>query len=562
MRVDKQAAILALPAFIYLLAFAVYPIIDNVVLSFQRQNYLGVISWAGLHNYFQLATDPFIARVVENTVLYMVAVPIIDVALAIPLAVILKRVNKTWVLLITLLPAFIPFVTASVAWLLALNPFYGVAYFLFRTNLFNTPWMVVVVDVWESMPLATLIIYAGLRAIPKSIEEASMMDNVIGIRKLLQIDLPYVFPSVLNAFVLMLIFATFTFDPIYVFEGVVAPLTNLDLAFYSYSQFFSGQPGYAAVLIIIMSLLATAMSLAFIRTTTSRNARRIPVPKSVPNRQVPYLVTVAVLCVYLVFLLFPFAWLIIESLKTSAAIYYIPPQLLPSPVTISHYVGALSNGAPYLISSLVVAAFVLVITVVLGAPAAFSMARYRFGGTKLLGFILYVYSLPAVIFMLPLFYIVYHLGLINTWWGLIITYPVFVLPVVVWMMYNSYSNFPPSVDEAGQMDGMSKVRTFFRVVLPLSGDAIGIAALYSFLISWGSLVFPLVLTYSPFNMNFASPSGAQTFSIFIGGTLGHEAVHYGSLAAASIISVVPAALLLYAMRSRLEKIWNLGGGNR
>lgn len=562
MKLDKQAALLALPALIYLFVFALYPIIDNVVLSFQRQNYLGIISWVGLHNYVQLLSDPFIAKVVENTLLYMIAVPVVDVVLGVPLAVILKRVNRTWVLLVTLLPAFIPFVTASVAWLLALNPFYGVAYYLFRVNVFNTPWMVVLVDVWESLPLAALIIYAGLRAIPKSIEEATMMDNIIGIRKFLQVDLPYIVPSILNAFILMLILGTFTFDPIYVFESLVAPLTNLDLAFYSYTQFFSGNPGYAAVLIIIMSVMATAMALAFIKTTTKRFARRIPVPRSTPNRQTPFPVVVFFLAVYMVFFLFPVAWLVIESVKTSAAIYYIPPELIPSPVTVVHYLNALVAGAPYLISSLVVAGFVLVITLFIGAPAAFSMARYRFGGTKFLGFVLYVYSLPAVIFMLPLYYIVFHLGLVNTWWGLVITYPVFALPVVIWMMYNSYANFPPSIDEAGQMDGMSKVRTFFRIILPLSGDAVGIAALYSFLISWGSLVFPLVLTYSPFNMNLASPSGAQTFSIFIGGTLGHEAVHYGSLAAASIISILPAAIMLYAMRSRLEKIWNLGGVTR
>ncbi|MDG6929039.1 MAG: ABC transporter permease subunit [Nitrososphaerota archaeon] len=506
-----------------------------------------------------LFLDPFIARIIDNTLIYTVAVPLVDIALAIPLAVALKRTKKSWMLFLMLLPSFIPYVTAAVAWALALNPFYGVTYYFLRTNLFVTVWFVVLVDVWESLPLATLVIYSGLKSIPSQIDEATQVDGLVGMKRMLQVDLPYALPYVLTSLVLMLIFAIFTFDPIYVTQGEVAPLANVDLAFYAYQQFFGGQPGYAAVLIVLMSVISTALSLAFVRFTTSRGVRRLPVPRWVPNRETPSAVHWAVLSFFLFFFLAPLAWLVLESLKVPAAIYAIPPQIIPDPATLVHYVNAVVSGLPYLLSSVVVAAGVLVLTVLLGSPAAYAMARYGFGGTKLLAYVLFVYSLPSLIFMIPLYGLVNFLGLINTWWGQIVTFPVFVLPVVMWMMYNAYSNFPQHVDEAAQMDGLSRVRAFFRIVLPLSADGIGVAALYSFLISWGALIFPLVLTYSPFNMNLAYPSGAQTFSIFIGGTLGHESVHYGQLAAAAIISVLPPSLLLYFTRERLERMWRSGG---
>lgn len=75
----------------------------------------------------------------------------------------------------------------------------------------------------------------------------------------------------------------------------------------------------------------------------------------------------------------------------------------------------------------------------------------------------------------------------------------------------------------------------------------------------GALIFQLVLTYSPFSMNLAAPYGAQTYSIFIGATLSHESVHYGSLAAPSIISLIPPVILLYIMRDRLDRMYRVGG---
>ena len=566
--IEKWAGILALPAIIYFLIFTVYPIIGNIILSFQRETYSGALVWAGLFNYKMLTIDPFIGLVVKNTIFYMVTVPLIDIVLAIPLASILKRTDSRLLLLLVLLPSFIPFVTAAVSWMLVLNPFYGPVYYFARFNWFKTIWMIVIMDVWESLPMTALFIYAGLKSIPKDIEEATEVDGLRGVRKLMQVELPYVTPNVLMALVLDLIFATFTFDPIYVTQGEVPPMSNVDLAYYAYQQFFSGQMGYAAVLILIMSGIATVMSYFFVRVLragpSNKPSKRVSsrwqsFASIFPNKETPKALVWIGAVLYLMFFLFPLAWDVLESIKPSYQIFVIPPVILSNTPTLAHYEEALIGGLPYLISSLVVAAGVMLLTIFIGTPAAFSMSRYNFGGEKLLLYILYVYTLPSIIFMLPLFEIVSALGLINTFWALILTYPVFVLPVVIWLTYNFYKNFPQHIDEAAQVDGMNLVSAFFKVVMPLSMDGIMIAVLYSFIISWGALIFPLVFTYSPFSMNLLSPTGAQTYSIFIGATLGHESRDYGALAAASVISLIPPSILLYIMRDRLERMYRVGG---
>ncbi len=263
--------------------------------------------------------------------------------------------------------------------------------------------------------------------------------------------------------------------------------------------------------------------------------------------------------IFLAFFLFPIAWIFLESLKTTAQIYTTPPIIFPKSISVEAYLKVITDGLPYIITSTITAIGVMLLTILVGAPAAYSMARYNFGGKKFLLFILFIYSLPGEIFMLSIYKIISFLGLMNTWWALILTFPIFVLPVVIWMNYNFYKNFPPHIEEAAQMDGMNIGKTYFKIILPLSQDGIAVAVLYAFLMSWGALLFPLALAYSPFNMNFLAPSGALTFSVYIGGTIGHEASFYNLLGASSFISLIPSVIILYYMRDKLDKLYRVGG---
>ncbi len=143
---------------------------------------------------------------------------------------------------------------------------------------------------------------------------------------------------------------------------------------------------------------------------------------------------------------------------------------------------------------------------------------------------------------------------INTWWALVITYPIMTLPIITWM-YNYYSKFPKSIDEAAQAGGMNGFRVFTRIALPLSKGGIGVASVYSSDQLGGSLI-PPAFTYTPYDLsNPLSFSGSQTFSVYMANLMSPLTANYGAVAAAGVMSMVPPIILLIFIRRDLEKIW-------
>lgn len=556
----KRAIFFILPALIYFLIFAIYPMFENIVLTFEHQTISGNYIFVGLKNYKELFYTPHLGQIIDNSLIYTFIVPFIDIALAIPLANFLKRLKRNFLLPIILLPAFIPLVTGATMWILMLNPLYGITYFVYHKDLFTTIWSIVIIDIWSSLPLATLIIYSGLKGIPTNIEEASSMDNLKGLKKLMTIDIPFIKYQILAAFILMLIYGSFTFDPIYASLGVSPPFANLDLSYYSYQLFFGGQIGFSAVLMTIMTIVSTIVALLFVKLTLSTRQK----PSRLhsihwPNREMPIYLVVFFTAIYLLFFMVPLAWLLLESFKTYGELFTLPPEIIPIKATIANYTYSLTHGEPYYITSIVVSIIGSFLALVIGIPAAYASSRYKIGGIKFIGLVLFIYSIPLVILMIPDYSLLNYIHSINSWLGLIIIYPVMVMPIIIWMLYNFYSTFPKYYDEAAQMDGMTTLRSFRKVILPLSYDGIFVAFLYAFIFAWGALIFPLAFTYSAYDMSILYPAGAQTLTIFIGGSLGHEAAQYGILAASSVLSLIPAVIIAVFLRSKIDKVWRGGG---
>ncbi len=556
----NKALIFIIPAVIYFLIFAIYPMIENVILTFQEQTVTGSYVFVGLANYKDLFHTPNLGKIIDNSLIYTFVVPFIDIIFAIPLATFLKRFKRNFLLPIILLPAFIPLVTGATMWILMLNPTYGILYFIYHKDLFYTIWSIVIIDIWSSLPLATLIIYSGLKAIPKNIDEANNIDNIKGLRKLITIDIPYIKYQILAAFILMLIYGSFTFDPIYASLGVSSPFANLDLSYYSYELFFSGDVGFSAVLMTIMTVVSTIIAIIFVKLTLN-NKMRASKFRSIhwPNKELPKPLAVFFTFLYLLFFMLPFVWIVFESLKTYGEIFASPPLIIPAKATLSNYTYSLIHGEPYYITSIVVSVLGSLLALVIGVPAAYAAARYKMGGIKFIGLVLFIYSIPLVILMIPDYTLLNYLHSINSWSGLILIYPVMVLPIIIWMLYNFYSTFPKVYDEAAQVDGMTMFRSFRKIILPLSKDGIFVAFLYAFIFAWGALIFPLAFTYSQYNMSILYPAGAQTLTIFIGGSLGHETLQYGILAASSVLSIIPAVIIAVFLRSKIDKVWRGGG---
>ncbi|MEZ0248377.1 MAG: ABC transporter permease subunit [Thermoproteus sp.] len=558
---DKQILFLALPSLVYLSVLTLYPIASNLVLSFYERTYEGTLKWVGLGNYIWLfQKDPYGPLIVANTIAYSLATPAISIALALPVALALKRLGGKWLLPI-MVPAFIPPVTAAMAWYLMLNPLYGLGYYLMKwglihANPISSIWAIVLIDVWRAFPTAVLVIYSGLKAIPKAVEEAALADGLAGPRKFLAVDLPLVSPQILTAFILTALTGFFTFDPIYIGTAQVGPRILDNLAYYSYEAFTSGEFGYSAMLIVLMTAIGTALSLAYMRALSAHTFIKMPLPSWMPRREVPRAVHALVLALTLIFVAVPFAWLLLISVKPPSEIIQVPPAILPSRLALDNYLQVFTNGLPFLLMSLYVSAINSIATILLAAATAYQMRVHNFGGGKLVAYILYLMSTPTLIYIVPLYLMLRDIGVLDTLWALVLTYPIMTLPYGIWILYNYYSNFNKQIEEAALADGMNRLKAFARVVLPLSRNGMSVAGLYAFLFSWGALVFPLAFTSTPYNLN--NPlglSGAQTFSIYIGMLMSPVTMSYGGVAAAGIVSILPPLIYLIAVRRNLEKIW-------
>jgi len=209
-----------------------------------------------------------------------------------------------------------------------------------------------------------------------------------------------------------------------------------------------------------------------------------------------------------------------------------------------------------------VAAAVTVLTVLLAAPAAYTIARERRRG--LLGVMIYTFSLPSIVFVFGAFYIVVNLHIINTWEALILTEPLFTVPFVVWTMSNFYNSLPKQYEEAAQVDGYSRLRSFFSIVMPLARPGLIAAGMVAFIFAWHLLLFPLVLSESPYNFSFP-PVGSNTVTTFAilfdpdstGGTISNNV--WTQLASSGIILAIPVIILSLVAQSYLLKGLYSGG---
>ena len=558
---DKTILFLVIPALAYIVTFTTYPIISNFIFSFYTFNLLGQIRFVGLENYHMILQDPYMGPILRNTLFYMLLLPALTTAIALPVAVTLKRLGKlgSALLPIMVIPSFIPEVTAAVMWYLMLNPFFGIAYWLTPNyNWAASIWTVILIEVWRVLPMTILVIYSGLVSIPKEVEEAAATDGLTGPKKFFMVDFPLVLPQILISYVFSTLSAVFIFGPIWIGYAQAGPGVLDNLAFHAFEEFFTDirLRGYAATLIFLLSIISTSFAILYVRLLSSRYVVKFPVPSFIPSKELRKEIHYIVISFFFVFEFLPLVWMILMSLKNPLELISIPPSILPAHPTLNNYISVLVEAFPYITTSLGVAGINVLITLILSTMYAYALAVHGFGKDRLLTYNFFIMATPWLIYIIPLYSVLSVLGLVNNWWGLVLTFPITTIPVSTWVMYNFYKHFPRQVDEAAQMDGMTKFKAFLKMGLPLSKAGLSVAAVYVFSYGWGNLIFPLAFTYSPYNLhNPLSFTGAQTFSVFIANLMTPAAANYVKDAAAGLISAVPPVLLVVWARNNLIRLW-------
>jgi multiple sugar transport system permease protein len=257
----------------------------------------------------------------------------------------------------------------------------------------------------------------------------------------------------------------------------------------------------------------------------------------------------------LCFFMFPIFWIFLMSFQTNETILRIPPSMIFEP-TLTNYRALISGklvttsgtlDIPFmhnLLNSVILSTASVALSLVLGVPAAYAFARYRFRLGEFIAFTLLSFRFaPPLLVLLPLLLIYQSIGLADTYIGLIWVYQLIALPLILWIVRGYFEDIDRDIENAYRISGHSWWSTFRKIAVPLAGPGIAAAGLLAFIFCWNNFVFALVLASAD---KQPVTVGALAFVTASG-------IQYGQIAAAIVLSVTPTLLLaLYAQRYLVE----------
>jgi multiple sugar transport system permease protein len=247
----------------------------------------------------------------------------------------------------------------------------------------------------------------------------------------------------------------------------------------------------------------------------------------------------------LLYALLPVLWILSLSLKPTSTVK--DGKLIPSPLTFDNYRGIFRGNmfSSALINSVGIGLFTTVIAVVIGAMAAYAVARLEFPGKRLLiGATLLISMFPAISLVTPLFNIERRIGLFDTWPGLIIPYIAFALPLAIYTLSAFFREIPWDLEKAAKMDGATAGQAFRKVIAPLAAPGIVTAAILVFIFAWNDLLLALSLTATK-----AAITAPVAIANFTGSSQFEEPT--GSIAAGAMVITVPIIVFVLVFQRRI-----------
>jgi multiple sugar transport system permease protein len=245
------------------------------------------------------------------------------------------------------------------------------------------------------------------------------------------------------------------------------------------------------------------------------------------------------LVAFVVVTLFPFYWMLITSLKPNQELYNarIFPLVVYNP-TLEHYVGLLTQTRflTWTFNTLLVATVTTVISLVLGTMAAYPLARMNFPGAALVAIsIAATYLVPQTLLFIPMADLINRLGLVNSLWSVVLTYPTFLIPFCAWLLMGYFRTVPRELEEAARIDGAGRFQALLRIVLPLSVPGLLSAGIFAFTLSQNEFLYALI---------FLTRSDIRTVPVAaIAELIRGDVFFWGQLMAAALLGSVPVAII-------------------
>jgi multiple sugar transport system permease protein len=456
---------------------------------------------------------------------------------------------------------------------------------------------VIAVNVWKGIPFFTLLLLAGLKAIDTELYESAEVDGANAVQRFRYITLPGMRYVILVVLLLSFISTFNQFGLIFLMTGggpsgatrlysilayekaigslqygpgsaialSVAPLMAfLIYLLAKYMRYDERSAGVAKkrfnlgigkffgwLFSLVMDILFWPFDMLnrgveklghmLRKQMTGSTAKPVFKPES--REKMGIGMRILILLPIMVFVLFPFYWVIITSFKTTAQISQRQSIFWPDPPTLTQYQELVFN-SPFLHwlgNSILVAALSTIISVTIAALAAYALTRLKFLGAGLLTTaILITYLLPGTLIFIPLYQTLADLGLINSYGALLTTYPTFLVPFATWVLIGYFRSIPVELEEAAMIDGASRLYAFVRITLPLAAPALLSVALFAFTNAWNEFLFAFV---------FITSESLRTLPIGLQSMVVGDILPWGELMAASLLTAIPVAILyMYAQR--------------
>jgi len=456
---------------------------------------------------------------------------------------------------------------------------------------------VIAVNVWKGIPFFTLLLLAGLKAIDTELYESAEVDGANAVQRFRYITLPGMRYVILVVLLLSFISTFNQFGLIFLMTGGGPSGATRLYSILAYEKAIGSLqygPGSAialsvaplmAFLIYLLSkymrhderaagvqknglgrsigkvfgaIFSAVLDVLFwpfdmlnrglerlgqsLRKRMTGSVSR-PVFKPQERERVGIGIRILILLPIMVFVLFPFYWVLITSFKTTTQISQRQSIFWPDPPTLNQY-QELIFGSRFLVwlgNSVLVATLATIISVAIAALAAYALTRLKFLGAGLLTTaILITYLLPGTLIFIPLYQTLSDLGLINSYGALLTTYPTFLVPFATWVLIGYFRSIPVELEEAAMIDGASRLYAFIRITLPLAAPALLSVALFAFTNAWNEFLFAFV---------FITSESLRTLPIGLQSMVVGDILPWGELMAASLLTAIPVAILyMYAQR--------------
>ena len=579
------APLLIAPAVIFMVLVVGVPFGWAIYLSFTNA-IGGSLSgdWVGFDNFTSAWQDENFRRALRNTFIFTLASQaIVLVGAAVLSNFLVRDFRGRWIVrFLVVLPWAAPVVLSTIGWLWLLDSLYSVVnWTLARLHLDEglvsllaavnieeeaqvpLQWLgrpnlaliaITLVHAWRILPFAVVIFIAGRASIPNEVEDAARVDGATGVKKLWYVDIPLQLPIALVAVLFGIVFTAVDFAVVYILTrgGPVqldAGVAHLGLL-HRHRRWLPRR-GRGDLAVHVPAARGRQRGDAVLR---SQGAGEL-----MTWRQKS--VTYAVVVPFAIVLAFPFYFALVTMFKTNLDLANVEhsPYLYNdleggfhwdfwNYATTEHvtFLFRETNYPTWLLNTLLVGGAVVGITLLLALPAGYALARLAGGWGQSAGVAIFlIYLIPPTLLFLPLSRLITQLDLKDSLWSLILIYPSFTVPFATWLLMGFFKTIPQELEDAALIDGASRLKALFLIILPISLPGILTAVIFAFSLCVNEFIYAFT---------FISTSEQRTVSAGIPNDLIRGDVFFWqSLMAATLIPAIPLALLYNAFLDRFIK---------